>query len=61
MYFYLLQNRGFWGKTGFIIPYNNYSFAALDGGSRSFKIFNVLQLVCIVSNPSLSYFDTVDI
>ena len=33
----------------------------LDGGSQSFNIFNVLQLVCIVSNPSVSYFDTVDI
>ena len=31
----------------------------LDGGSQSFNIFNVLQLVCIVSNPSVSYFDTV--
>ena len=33
----------------------------LDGGSQSFNNFDVLQLVCIVSNPSVSYFVRVDI
>ena len=49
------------GKTGFFTSFNNWSFVALDVSSHSFNIFWVLQLVFIVSNPSVSYFDTVGI
>ena len=49
------------GKTGFFTSFNNWSFVALDVSSHSFNNFGVLQLVCIVSNPSVSYFDSVDI
>ena len=49
------------GKTGFFTSFNNWSFVELDVSSHSFNNFDVLQLVCIVSNPSVSYFDKVDV
>ena len=59
MYFYLFHNGGFWEAIGLITSYDSCSFVVLDGGSQFLNIFNVLQLVCIVSNPSVSYFDAV--
>ena len=61
MYIYLLHNGGFWETIGPITSYDSCSFVALNVSSQSFNIFNVLQLVCIVSNPSVLYFETVDI
>ena len=61
MYIYLLHKGGFWERLDFFTSFNNWSFVALDGDSHSFNIFWALQLVFIVSNPSVPYFDTVDI
>ena len=49
------------GKTGFFASFNDWSFVALDVSSHSFNICDIRQLVNIVSNPLVSYFDTVDI